>query len=413
MSLFSGIYYPYATEEQKQIIKIAAIYFDKIYIMSPITIVDKFSTLDKYRKSISLVKKYIEPSQIKEISKVRDRETIEILKFQDETKLLQDEGVVEFINPFKDPDTLQLQQIFDDLEDSLFQEFLMQTLEEKATASHGTALAADIWANISSHKMSDHQLYEFRRDFILATLVHHTAIASITLNATPFTNIPDFHDLLRHKIQTIFAQEALVKKPLHQDSFLGVPIKIDGSRIIGVVHVDRPQNYTRQKKALRYYKQNNKIKANFLAIETIKQNLPNFELESYEDILVLREKLKDQLEQFRTMMAKIAADIQSLPWDDDFQADLNRVIDRDINPVLLDLQKKLQSSTDRFILRVLKNVKSTKSIISFIATLFAGLPLPYAAAISAGVIGLDAAFNVYFENKEIRVNNGLSFLLDI
>ncbi|HEX3524112.1 MAG TPA: hypothetical protein VHT52_18740 [Stellaceae bacterium] len=46
-------------------------------------------------------------------------------------------------------------------------------------------------------------------------------------------------------------------------------------------------------------------------------------------------------------------------------------------------------------------------------TLFAGVPLPYVLAISAGLISLEALWEVQTEKKDLLTLSGLSFLIQV
>jgi hypothetical protein len=61
--------------------------------------------------------------------------------------------------------------------------------------------------------------------------------------------------------------------------------------------------------------------------------------------------------------------------------------------------------------RVIAGVKV--GAVPIVATLFAGVPLPYVLAISAGLISLEALWEVQTEKKDLLTLSGLSFLIQV
>jgi hypothetical protein len=83
----------------------------------------------------------------------------------------------------------------------------------------------------------------------------------------------------------------------------------------------------------------------------------------------------------------------------------------EVEPALEELRSKLCLSKDKFLLRVVQGFKSTQATIPLIATVFFGLPIWLGCLISAGATISEALLKTYFERREIREKNGLSFLL--
>jgi hypothetical protein len=155
-----------------------------------------------------------------------------------------------------------------------------------------------------------------------------------------------------------------------------------------------------------------KERGDYLAQVVLREELPDFDLKSFDDVLELRESLGDELEAFRTEMYRFAAQMSAAATLSDVQNEAEQILYESIRPALRDLRAKLSMSRNKFLHRVVKDVKSMKPTIPIIGSLFVGLPLWMGVALSAGVVALDAFLDTYFEMRETKEMNGLSFLLD-
>lgn len=148
-------------------------------------------------------------------------------------------------------------------------------------------------------------------------------------------------------------------------------------------------------------------------------NLPTFENATIDEILDLREEFKDQIVRFRSAVLRYSEEIQSLPWDDDFQVEADRLFEKEVSPRLVDLRADISDN------KIMKNLfgafhnnidykKLTGSLAlgtfcripglelnSLMTILISGAPIAIASLVEG--------FQDYFKkNKELR-NNDLFF----
>ena len=135
-------------------------------------------------------------------------------------------------------------------------------------------------------------------------------------------------------------------------------------------------------------------------------------LKSYEDILHVRDAARDEFGRFRTAVRRYASLLESQPYEPDFAQELERLVASEINPSIADLHAKLKSSRDKVLQRVVQKSQSKEALVPFAIGMFANLSLPWTLAVSAAVIGLDVALEQYFDRRQIREANGLSYLMN-
>jgi hypothetical protein len=165
------------------------------------------------------------------------------------------------------------------------------------------------------------------------------------------------------------------------------------------------------KEALAHYADRQGIAASSLALRTLKNHVPNIEAASYDDILEFRDKLRDDLAEFRGAMRSLSWAIDLNDRLDRLDQQIQKVVEADVEPRIAALKKKLATSKDRFVHRLVRNVKT--GTVPLVATLWAGLPVPYLLAISAGVVTLEALLETKIDIDQAKNDvNGLSFLLE-
>lgn len=84
--------------------------------------------------------------------------------------------------------------------------------------------------------------------------------------------------------------------------------------------------------------QREKIKHAGLSNETLTA-LPSFDLASVDEILDIRKELDKALIRFRAKMLSYSEQIQSMPWDKDFQNECSLLYTKEISPALLEIEE--------------------------------------------------------------------------
>ncbi len=155
------------------------------------------------------------------------------------------------------------------------------------------------------------------------------------------------------------------------------------------------------------------LKANALAVETLRFELPDLSRLSFEDICDLRQKLRPELEDFRSRMFQLCASIEAEPWGEAFEAEVLRVVETEVRPSIRALRRSVKSSRLRFLRRLLSEVKSIKASIPLVGTVFVGLPVEVGLLGSAAAVFSSATYDTWLENHLEENRSGLSFLLKL
>ncbi len=156
-------------------------------------------------------------------------------------------------------------------------------------------------------------------------------------------------------------------------------------------------------------------KATYLAKEIMSEHLsslPGFETKSFEDILELKERLKDDLDAFKKEMASLVWDIKSNPWDDGFEGEIAKTIDTKVNKNILELEKRKQKDP-----RISKLLKIGGPAIA--GTILAMQATPHISTeLALGIVGLGSGAQIIGEWLEANANkqseyNGLNLLIEL
>ena len=203
-----------------------------------------------------------------------------------------------------------------------------------------------------------------------AILLNHTIVSCQTFGLTPFTDNQLYQELLLDKFQRAVKSDA----------------------------VGKYRAELRQTSAI-------------LATQIMNVSLPKLELRSFDDVLEQKTRLRDELLRFRTEIMKFAAQVKATPYEDSYLREIERVIAANIAPAIEDLSAKIKGAKRAMVSNVLKSAKA--GAVPIAATLFAGLPLPYVLALSAGIITLEALWEVERARRDAADLNGLSFLMRV
>ncbi len=149
------------------------------------------------------------------------------------------------------------------------------------------------------------------------------------------------------------------------------------------------------------------------AIDAIKLKLPNPSLMSFEDILELKLKLKDQLEEFSFTINTIELKCKTL-FGSDYITELEykNIFYNEIKKPINELELKIKNLKSKTFREFVSNLKNPKSYSPLIGTVYASLPLKYTLLTSFGLIALQTYQQYREEHREIE-NNGLYFLLQL
>lgn len=154
-------------------------------------------------------------------------------------------------------------------------------------------------------------------------------------------------------------------------------------------------------------------KAGILADFALEIGVPNIDYAELEDVLTIRDSLRDELAPFRLTMLKLAAQIKQTIADPEFVRECEQVILKDIIPHLQELERKARLSKLKLLRAFANNLLSLKPTVPFVVSALTPVPLYAAALVAAGIVTLDTALQTYIERQELLYNNGLAYLINV
>lgn len=149
-----------------------------------------------------------------------------------------------------------------------------------------------------------------------------------------------------------------------------------------------------------------------LAFDALKISLPNPDLLSFEDILELKFRLKDELALFYQTINSIEVKNKQL-----FDADLKEneyqsIFFKEIQKPLTDLENKMKNLKSKTFRKFIDKMQNPKTYVPLIGTVVASMPVHYALLTSLGLT-TGMSYLEYKEEKREINNNGLFFLLKL
>ena len=93
----------------------------------------------------------------------------------------------------------------------------------------------------------------------------------------------------------------------------------------------------------------NKLKEKLLTRKIINIRLPRFEFKSFDDVLELKHHLKDNINTINKYLYEISTNIDCLPWEPEFNIELNKILNDKIYPQLKDYEKEIKYSSKKII----------------------------------------------------------------
>jgi hypothetical protein len=205
-----------------------------------------------------------------------------------------------------------------------------------------------------------------------ALVLNHALLTSHKRNLIPVTPNDVFHELLQCKLRRI-------------------------------------TNLMQSQELAKRHSQRAEYKTGFSAFSLAACVLPNLELESFEDVLVLRERLKDELIAFRYEMSRLAERIEAQPCDEDFPREIEYVVKHHIEPAVYDLERKLKTDFQELATETLS--KSAQKVLPVMASILA--PPLLVMSVAAGLTSIETALAHHVEQKKTLKANGLSLLIKL
>jgi len=435
MQKLEGIFFPGETLESDlddRILKKVLLYFDKTYVLIPQLFnfraddtlreyTHRFQPekLDEFSRDLALVK-HTQVTGRKADGKIIDKMALaqheRIIKLLGKTESLREEGLLEIINPeenikslpyYWDEDTqpaekffsikekfqnlsaaeitvstiadytphLLFGNIFEDLRDKEFRDIVKENFTGDTVTMYKGQAETNWFETLSGGEdvielvPSDYFEFGFcshiSSTMWAALLINHTLISSLRKKAVPTCSHPTMQRLLNRKMSRLYEKLAAVET----DAFHGTK--------------------------------------DVSPFNLVLENLPNFAFKNFEDIMATREKLKDELSQFRQNMCRLTGILKEEAYRRICKEQLDLIHMDTVQESLDNLRKKISSL----------NRKAIPKIVAAppLNLLLQVTPsLPSALALLAGPDKFAPAAFVNMcekEFKDLPEKNGLSFVI--
>lgn len=148
------------------------------------------------------------------------------------------------------------------------------------------------------------------------------------------------------------------------------------------------------------------------ALDALKIGLPNPDTLAFEDILELKQKLKDELAQFyqtiNSIEVKYKERFNSGILDNEYQS----IFFDEIKQPLANLKIRMKNLKSKTFRTFIDKMQNPKSYVPLVGTIVASIPLHFALLASFGLTA-GQSYLEYMENKREVTNNGLYLLLKL
>ena len=139
------------------------------------------------------------------------------------------------------------------------------------------------------------------------------------------------------------------------------------------------------------------------------ENLPNFELKSFEDIIETREKLKDELSEFRQNMCRFTGILKEAPYRKICEEHLDLLQMDTMQQALDNLRKKIASLNRKTLPKVV-----TTTPLNLLLQVTPALPSALALLAGSDMLSPATILNVCEKDfKDLPEKNGLSYVITI
>ncbi len=149
-----------------------------------------------------------------------------------------------------------------------------------------------------------------------------------------------------------------------------------------------------------------------LAIDALRISLPNPESLSFEDILELKLKLKDELGLFYQTINSIEVKNKQLFGTDIENNEYQSLFYNEIQKPLSELEIKMKNLNSKTFRNFIDKMQNPRSYVPLVGTVVASMPIQYGILCSLG-INIGQSYLEYQEEKREISNNGLYFLLKV
>lgn len=385
MNKFSCIFYPFVTKSEIEAIKFASLYFDEIFVLTPISVITKKEFKKYYDSEMSEIFRKNLVTKLR--LKLTNRESLkhESVKanmlFQKIAEPLIKEKVIHIVNPFDEMKNQGMENEFQSIIDYRAREFkpsktLQRPMMKAVIACDERDMEVDDFTYCN-------QLYEARNEAVQVIMFDSATLISKTYNSIPLTSSSFYNDQFCTQIQDSgYRSKQYLPKPLFNKM---CPLK--------------------------EFEKNRTLDAFKIASYSILENVPHFEDATFEDILKLRSHCAQELNAFRIEARKLASSITEGEPDIHRTKEIIDIVSKEVTPILNQMERKLKLTKQNWTSRLVNKISSLQSVATLVTTVFVGFPLYYGFLIATGIAGAQATLETIHDEKDIKIQNGLSFLL--
>lgn len=406
-SKFTALYYPWAAIQRPDTLKKALVFFDTVQVVC------EPSEVNWIQSKIDIYPKEFKPTAKKAVA--------DLLHFIETTKPLQEEGYLTFISPEEamkpyDIRSLVYSSVVDDLQDN---ELVKNRPpfsvfgDDKFLIDYGDwgSLAMCQYFSIDFYAAYNPRGIRFSHDVpdriveVYTPLIDSSRILLESDNPQGFDSQSGLG--VAHFVQAFAIAQAMYLASAHQaclftdDLYMDAYLKRKCNRVLQNKEVTAKLGLTNLPSS---------VKGGLLAHSVI-ESLPDLSLESYEDVLSIRESASDEFERFHVEIEKLSTQLRSNEYSQDFFKEIDDIIKSEVNPAIVDLRTKLSQSRRKIIQKVWKRAIGGTGI-PFALSIFGGLPLEKCLLASAVTVGVDIAIDTYNEILDIKEANGFSYLFN-
>jgi hypothetical protein len=407
MNTLSATFFPFFIKDQIDALKVASIYFDEIYVLTPITLVSQKKMIKLHESASYPLTKYKKEFDLREADKsVLNSESLKTsVAFQEQAKSLIDAGIIHVVNPF---DTLSgggLQSEFGkliELRARQLRDAADRTLHKQTRAKHAELLAGNVYVR--------HPPPRAKRAEMLAGNAY-VGLPPRYVEPPP----PEFYGTgLSHRGLSIARNSALRSVMydaaiLVSSKFSSIPLTMDNtSNREFIYQVAKGEPGLNKKELHRFERERIGLD---ITSEAIAENVPAFERIRFEDIIELRRHCEDELKSFRDVVRNLAVSISRSKITPDESIAISDIVLTDINPIVAQLERKIKLSKKQWAKDLLATSVRNLSIATFVSNFFIGIPLTFGLLIAAGEAGVETGIKAHLDAREARSSNGLSLLI--
>lgn len=149
-----------------------------------------------------------------------------------------------------------------------------------------------------------------------------------------------------------------------------------------------------------------------LALDALKISLPNPDVLSFDDLLELKFRLKDELGLFYQTINAIEVKNKQLYSTDLKDNEYQSIFFSEIQKPLIDLENKMKNLNSKTFRKFIEKMQNPKTYVPLIETVVASMPIQYTLLSSLGLTAGMTLLECKEEKRELQ-NNGLYYLLKL